>query len=122
MPDQLELLKQLQELDGQLYRLHQQQEGKPRELERLEALVAAQAARVAGAEERMKTLQLAQKHKEVELQSREEQVKKLQGQLFQVKTNKEYTVMQREIETLKADNSVLEEAILKGLDAIEQAM
>ena len=66
-------------------------------------------------------MQLSQKDKEVELQTREASVKKLQGQLFQVKTNKEYTVMQHEIDTLKADNSLLEEAILKNFDGIDQA-
>ena len=55
------------------------------------------------------------------MQSREEHIKKLQGQLFQVKTNKEYTAMQREIDSLKADKSLLEETILGLFDAIEQA-
>ena len=122
MADQLELLKRLQTLDGELYRLRREQQEKPLELEQIEAQVAAQEARVKAAESRMSTLQLSQKEKEIELQTREASVKKLQGQLFQVKTNKEYTTMQREIDTLKADNSVLEEAILKAFDAIEQAV
>ena len=121
MADQLELLKQLQTLDGELYRLRRQQQQKLLELKQAEAQVAAQEARVKAAEARLSSLQLAQKEKEIELQTREASVKKLQGQLFQVKTNKEYTTMQREIDTLKADNSLLEETILKAFDAIEQA-
>jgi len=121
MSDQLEVLKQLQQLDGELYRLRVQQRDKPRQLEAVNQQVAAQEARVKVAEDHLRTLQLSQKEKEIELQTREANVKKLQGQLFQVKTNKEYTAMQREIDSSKADNSLLEEAILAGFDAIDRA-
>jgi predicted nucleic acid-binding Zn-ribbon protein len=121
MAEMLETLKHLQAVDGELFRLRKAQQDKPRELERAQAAVAAQEAALKAAEERLKVLQVAQKEQEVELQTREANVKKLQGQLFQVKTNKEYTVMQREIESLKTDNSLLEEAILKAFDAIDQA-
>ena len=121
MAEQIEILKQLQQLDGELYQLRRQQQEKPRELEQVEEQAAAQEARVKAVEDRLRALQLAQKDKEGELQAREANVKKLQGQLFQVKTNKEYTAMQHEIETLKADNSLLEEQILTTLDASEQA-
>lgn len=121
MADQLEILKKLQTLDGELYRLRRQQEEKPKELERASAEAAAQDARLKDSEAALKTLQLTQKEKEVELQTKEANVKKLQGQLVQLKTNKEYSAMQREIDTLKSDNSLLEEAILKTLEAIDQA-
>ncbi len=121
MADQIELLKRLQSVDAQLYQLRRQQDEKPRELEQIMAAVAAQEARMKTGEDRMKSLQLSQKEKDMELQGREAQVKKLQGQLFQVKTNREYSAMQREIESLKADNSLLEEAVLKLFDAIDQA-
>ena len=121
MADQLDILKQLQAIDGELYRLRRDEQDKPKELERAAAQVAAQEAVVKAAETNMTSLQVAQKEKEVELQTREAQVKKLQGQLFQLKTNKEYSAMQHEIDTLKADNSLLEEAILKAFDAVDQA-
>jgi predicted nucleic acid-binding Zn-ribbon protein len=121
MADQIESLKRLQAIDGELYRLRRQEEEKPRELERVIAEEVAQQERVKAAEAKLKTLQLSQKEKEVELQTREASVKKLQGQLFQLKTNKEYSVMQHEIDTLKADNSLLEEVVLKLFDDIERA-
>jgi len=121
MPDQIDTLKQLQMIDGDIFRLRKQEQDKPRELAQLEARVAAQDAKVKQVETHLKTLQLAQKEKDVDLLTREGQVKKLQGQLFQVKTNKEYTAMQHEIDALKADNSVLEEELLKLFDAIDQA-
>lgn len=121
MADQMELLKQLQALDGEIFRLRKLQTAKPKELAQVAAQVAAEEAKLKAAEEKMKALQLAQKEKEGELQTREGSVRKLQGQLFQLKTNKEYSTMQKEIEALKADNSLREEAILKLFDAIEQA-
>lgn len=121
MADQLDVLRQLQAIDGQLFQLRRQLEEKPRELETANARMAAQEQRLKAADDRLKTLQLSQKEREVELQTREANMKKLQGQLFQVKTNKEYTTMQREIDSIKADNSLLEEDILKLFDAIEQA-
>ena len=121
MADQLEILKQLQVIDGELFGFRKAQRQKPQELERVTAEVAAQEAKVKAADERLKSLQLSQKEKEVELQTHEAHVKKLQGQLFQVKTNKEYSAMQREIETLKADNSLLEEIILKAFEEVDGA-
>lgn len=121
MADQIETLKQLQALDGEIYRLRKQEQDKPRELEQIMAEVAAQDAKVKAAEARATALQMSQKGKEGELQSREANIKKLQGQLFQLKTNREYTTMQHEINATKADNSVLEEEILKLFDAIDQA-
>jgi len=121
MPDQLELLKRLQAIDGELFRLRRAQQEKPVELEQVQAEAAAQEATLKAAEARLTALQLAQKEREVELQTREANVRKLQGQLFQVKTNKEYTAMQHEIDSLKADASLLEEAILKAFDEIDEA-
>lgn len=121
MADQLEILKRLQTIDAELYRLRRQQQEKPLELEQVAAQAAAQEERVKAAGERVRSLQMSQKEKELDLQTREAAVKKLQGQLFQLKTNKEYAAMQREIDSLKTNNSLLEEEILRLFDAVEQA-
>jgi predicted nucleic acid-binding Zn-ribbon protein len=121
MSDQFETLRKLQTVDAELYRVRRLQQQKPQELERSRQHLAEREALLKTAEERLKALQLQQKEKEVELQTREASVKKLQSQLFQLKTNKEYTTMQHEIDALKADNSLLEETILSVFDAIDQA-
>ena len=53
------------------------------------------------------------------MQTKENNVKKFQFQLFQVKTNKEYSALEKEIEGLKADNSLLEEEIIHLLDSLD---
>jgi predicted nucleic acid-binding Zn-ribbon protein len=60
------------------------------------------------------------KEKELELASKEEQLKKQQIQLYQLKTNKEYSAMLKEIEGIKADISLQEDKILELMDKIEK--
>ncbi len=67
-------------------------------------------------EEKDKALVLKRKEKEIDLASKEENIRKLNGQLSSLKTNKEYQAMLSQIASLKTDNSVLEEDILKIMD------
>ena len=61
---------------------------------------------------------MKQKQKEGELATKEENVRKYEAQLAQVKTNKEYSSLQSEINSLKADNSLLEEVIIRLMDDV----
>ena len=117
----LEILKQLQTIDAELYRLRGDQQRKPLELERAKQAFAEEEARAKTSEAHVHALQVQQKEKELELSAKETQVKKLQGQLFQVKTNREYSAIQQEIEQAKADISLTEEEILKVLEGIDRA-
>ena len=117
----LDVLKQLQTLDAELYRLRSDQLRKPLELERAKQALAEEEARAKTSEAQLHGLQVQQKEKEMELGAKEAQVKKFQSQLFQVKTNKEYSAIQQEIEGAKADISLTEEEILKLMDTIEGA-
>ena len=115
------VLCRLQDVDRQIWELKRRQAALPEQLTDVQQAHEAQAQRVAAAEAQLKTVQLGQKSKEMELGSKEEAIKKAQAQLYQVKTNKEYTAMQHEIEGFKADKSVLEDEILSMMDGIEQA-
>lgn len=121
MSESIDILKQLQALDAQLYRLRAARRQKPLALEQQQRAVANQQANAQAVEAKLKALQIQHKQKEMDLGTREGNVKKLQSQLFQVKTNKEYTAMQHEIEQCKADSSLLEEEIIALLDAVDQA-
>ncbi|MDP8261522.1 MAG: C4-type zinc ribbon domain-containing protein, partial [Candidatus Kappaea frigidicola] len=68
----------------------------------------------------LKDMQVSNKEKEVVLQSKEDHIKKLQGQLYQVKKNDEYKALENEIVSNKADNSIIEEEILILLDSIDE--
>ena len=116
MAQDLNTLKEIQEQDIELYSLRETLEELPQELEKINREQEEQRKQLSEAEADLKATQLKQKEKEVELQSKEENVRKYEGQLAQIKTNKEYSSLQDEIKSLKADNSILEEAIIKLID------
>ncbi len=119
--EQVKILVELQKIDAEIYQLRKELSEYPALLKEIQAAFEKKKVNFKAAEDELKVLQLKQKEKEMELQTKEEKVKKLQGQLYQLKTNKEYSVMDLEIKGLKADNSLLEEEILKLLDAVDQA-
>jgi predicted nucleic acid-binding Zn-ribbon protein len=116
--EQIDILVQLQKLDARIYDLHRELEQKPPEIESLRQILQGKENAVKAGEEKLKSQKVKLKEMELDLKVKEENVKKLQIQLYQVKTNKEYSLMQKEIEGLKADNSLLEEGIIKFLDSI----
>jgi predicted nucleic acid-binding Zn-ribbon protein len=113
MANVLDTLKKLQEIDSELFRLRREQQHKPLELERARQLLAEEQAKTSAAEARLNASQVQRKEKELELSTAEATVKKMHMQLFQIKTNKEYTAKITEIENIKADQSLVEEKILE---------
>ena len=119
--DQLKTLIELQKLDGEIYRLHRDLSAQPVQAAQLKGEHAKRTLGLQTAEARTKSIELKRNQLETELGSKEQQIKKLQMQLYQVKTNKEYSALQLEIEGLKADKSVLEEEILKLMEEVDRA-
>ena len=118
---QTEFFIKLQDIDLQIYRLKAEAEEKPKNIAFLKDSLESKKADIKQAEDKLKALQLKHKEKEVDLGSKENEIKKLEGQLYQIKTNKEYTAMINEIESRKADNSLLEEEIINLMDSVDQA-
>jgi predicted nucleic acid-binding Zn-ribbon protein len=113
---------QLQDVDVQIYTLKSKKDTEiPRELESLKNEFENRKKDFEIFSEKLKQSQLKKKEKELELATKEENVKKAQGQLFQLKSNKEYHAKLTEIASLKADVSLLEEDVIKALDEIESA-
>ena len=117
--EQIEFLKSLQVLDKEIHLLSQEKDGFPEKIRAIESSLEAKKKGIKDADTDLKALQIKLKENEVSLQQKEEQVKKLQVQLYQLKTNKEYSTMTQEIEGLKADNSLVEEEIIKLMDEVE---
>ncbi|MGE4357555.1 MAG: zinc ribbon domain-containing protein, partial [Candidatus Omnitrophota bacterium] len=117
--EQLEILIQLQKIDKEIYDLKEVLAEKPQEEERIKQEFQEKEKLFKELEGKSKQKKIELKEKELELKSKEENVKKLQLQLYQVKTNKEYASMQKEIADLKADNSLLEEAIIREMEEID---
>ncbi|MDD3296829.1 MAG: C4-type zinc ribbon domain-containing protein [Candidatus Omnitrophica bacterium] len=120
--DEIRKIAELQELDTEIYVLQKDKDTKcPLELERMKAEFECKKQALLSIEEKIKQLQLKKKEKEVDLAAKEENLRKSQGHLYQLKTNKDYQAKLNEIGAIKADISVVEEDILKIFDDIESA-
>jgi len=105
-------LVKLQELDSEIYVLNNEKAAKPQEIKALETSFESKKQGLVELEKKSLELQKQRKEKELELGVNAEAVKKLQGQLYSLKTNKEFQTMQQQIADTKADGSVIEEKIL----------
>jgi hypothetical protein len=116
LKSQLSNLIKLQEVDSQIYSLGAEKAAKPEELKVIETAFEAKKAALAELDKKLIDLQKQRKDKELELGTKEEAGKKLQSQLFSLKTNKEYQTMLQQIQDAKADASVVEDKILELFD------
>ena len=113
------MLIELQELDRELFDRKIILDGIPGRIKDLDDGLQRESETLKSLEEELKKLQLQRKEREVELESKEQVIKKYQAQLYQVKTNQEYTALEKEIGSVKADGSLLEEEIIKLLDSMD---
>lgn len=120
LKSQLSGLVKLQSVDSEIYSLRSLKEVKPEEIKALEVAFEAKRQNLAALEKNSLDLQKQRKEKELELASKEEAAKKLQGQLFLLKTNKEYQVMLKQIQDAKADGSVIEDSVLELFDKTDK--
>jgi hypothetical protein len=105
-------LVKLQEFDSEIYALGNEKIAKPSEVAVFAAAFETKKQSLVELEKKSLEIQKLRKEKELELASNTEAVKKLQGQLFSLKTNKEFATMQQQIADTKADGSMIEEKIL----------
>jgi uncharacterized protein len=117
---QIDGLIKLQAVDSEIYSLRAQKEAKPREIKALEAVFEEKKQSLAALEKSHLELQKKRKDAESELAAKEESSKKLQGQLYSLKTNKEYQTMLQQIQDSKADYSVIEDKILGLFDQADK--
>ena len=117
--DQIKFLIKLHNMDYEIFKLKNDKIALPAEINILENAFKEKEAVSKSVDDKLKSALLKRKEKEVELEGKENSIKKLQSQLSQVKTNKEYSSIEHEIASIKADNSVLEENIIKLFDEID---
>jgi len=113
-------LVQLQYIDSEIYILKAEKESKPQEIKELEVSFEEKKQQLAILEKQVLDLQKQRKDTELELASKEEGTKKLQAQLYSLKTNKEYQTMLQQIQDAKADASVIEDKILQLFDETDK--
>ncbi len=113
LKSQIETLIKLQEIDTMIYGLLAKKAQVPEQFKTLESLFEGKKAGMLELEKKSLDIAKLKKEKELELAAKEESAVKLQGQLFALKTNKEYQTMLQQIQDAKADASVIEDQILE---------
>jgi hypothetical protein len=120
LKSQLSNLIKLQRIDSAIYTLKDEKDIKPKEIEALRLSFEAKKQHLAELEKASLDLQKQEKEHKLDLASKEENSKKLQSQLYQLKTNKEYQVMLQQIQDAKADASLIEDKILQLFEQMDK--
>ena len=121
LKDQLRKLIEIQIIDEQIFIQKTVLKERPVEIQELLQQFEVKKVTLKQLEDKLKTILVKQKDLDNDLKSKEEGIRKLDSSLLLLKTNKEYTTRLHEIETLKADKSLVEEKILMGFDEVEAA-
>ena len=121
MNEQLTLLIQLQEIDGRIRSLRDQKKRIPEQIGALEQRIEANKAELDKVRETLDAAQKAKRDRDRDLETGGTKVEKLKGRTSEIKTNKEYTALLKEIETAEQENKAIEDDILKLMESIDAA-
>lgn len=118
--DQLDLLWELQKIDLDLKNIKEERERYPKEIKKLDEKKNIEKEKIQKEKEKVELLEKERRQKEGHLNLEQEKVKRAEGRMFEVKTNKEYQALLNEIEAVKEASSREEEEILRVLDEIDE--
>jgi predicted nucleic acid-binding Zn-ribbon protein len=118
--EEIKKLAQLQGLDTEIFDLRSKKEAIPLQVKEMDESLESKQSGAKNAEEELKKIQLTKNEKEMDMQAKEELIKKHESELYQIKNNKEYKALQQEIDSIKADVSLLEEDLINLFDEIEK--
>lgn len=121
MEQQLGLLIQLQEIDLKVRRLSEQQKRFPEVLASFEQRRAQNKEELERTREALQTAQKNKRDKDKDLEAGAQKVEKLKAHTSEIKTNKEYTALLKEIETAEKENKTIEDEILVLMERIDKA-
>ncbi len=119
MEPNLERLIRLQELSLAIEELRKKLVAIPGRSQEMEQSLAHHRADVAKGRDELAGVQKERRKLEGDLAAVETKIGKYQTQLMEVKTNKEYTAMLHEIETVKAERGTLETRILQSMESAD---
>jgi predicted nucleic acid-binding Zn-ribbon protein len=115
----LQHLIQLQEIEITAERIRRRIEAIPGAQAALDARITEQTARVSAIKERIAVNQAARRDIEKDLAAVQTRLSKYKDQLMEVKTNKEYQAMQKEIATAEREVRSFEDRILDNMEEAE---
>jgi uncharacterized protein len=119
LKEQLSYLIELQKLDLIVGKIIGKKGELPDKIVQMDEGFAASAKSVEESKKKFEELNKLQGEKEDKLRKGIDTLKKTKDRLLEVKTNKEYQAMLKEIETIENKNSETEDEIISGLDQID---
>ena len=121
MEEKLSLLIQLQEIDGTIRSRREEKKKLPELLAALERKSEEHKAELGRVRELLETAQKDKRDRDRDLEEGTGKVEKLKARTPDIKTNKEYTALLKEIETAEQENKAIEDDILKLMERIDAA-
>jgi uncharacterized protein len=121
MDEQLNLLIQLQEIDGKLRALVEQKKRMPEALANLENKRATIKADLEKSKENLVAAHKNKRDRDKDLEVGVQKVEKLKAHSSEIKNNKEYQALLKEIETAEQENKTVEDDILSLMEKIDAA-
>lgn len=118
--DRLELLKKLQSIDNKIGELDKQKKTIQGQIEEKKGQIEGTKTLLAERHQESKNFQKEIDRKSLDLKCIEDEIKKLRGQLFQIRNNREYSALLSEIGGKEADKSVMEDEILTMMSELEE--
>jgi len=116
----LEKLAALQIVDLKIQEMEREKGEIPLRLTALEEDLGKEEAKVISQRAELEKLQKERRQKEKDLEEEMDRVKKTEARVFEIKTNKEYQAVLKEIESAKKLNRQQEEDILGILERMEE--
>ncbi len=121
MDEQLNLLIQLQEVDAKIRSLAEQKKRLPEFLAGLERKRETNKANLDSVKEALQAAQKKKRDRDQDLEAGGQKVEKLKAHLLEIKNNKEYQALLKEIETGEKEDKAIEDDILVLMEKIDAA-
>lgn len=112
---------ELQDITFEIENLMAKRVDLPQAIHNLEEALEGIEGALRATEQRVETLKSDHRAKETALKQGVEQAKKAKGRLLEVKTNKEYEALLKEIDALHEKNGTIEDEIIRMLEEIDRA-
>lgn len=121
MNEHLSLLVQLQETDSAIRTKIAEKNRLPTAFKEIEKRRNSIRERVENARAALEDAQKAKRDRDKDLDAGQQKIEKLKARTSEIKTNKEYHALLKEIETAEAENKKIEDDILLLMEKIEAA-
>lgn len=121
MNEQLSLLIELQEIDGRIRARRKEQGAVPQQLAALDQRALENTAGLERTREALANAQKTKRDRDRDLEEGGRKVEKLKARTSEIKTNKEYQALLKEIEAAEQESKAVEDDILKLMESIDAA-